>query len=59
MNPSDDQVFDLSSDVADLRRVPLAEVRASTEAELGRVLQRIVPAQAASCVPIAAFNSSI
>jgi FXSXX-COOH protein len=59
MNPSDDQVFDLPSRVADLRPVPLAEVRASAEGELEAILQRILPGQAASRVPIAAFNSSI
>jgi FXSXX-COOH protein len=59
MNPADDQVFDLPSGVADLRPVPLAEVRASIEGEFGAVLQRIIPVSAARRVPIAAFNSSI
>jgi FXSXX-COOH protein len=59
MNSSDDQAFDLSSWVADLRPVPLAEVRASTHGELGTVLQRILLGQTASRVPVAAFNSSI
>jgi FXSXX-COOH protein len=47
------------SDLADLRRVPLADVPALSEDVLDIALRRLVAAPLAGQVPVAAFTSSI
>jgi FXSXX-COOH protein len=47
------------SDLADLRRAPLADVSALSKDVLGSALRRLVPAPLPRQVPVAAFTSSI
>lgn len=46
------------SDLADLRRIPLADLPALSD-DLDKALRRIVSTPLAGQVPVAAFNSSI
>jgi FXSXX-COOH protein len=51
---------DIVSNVTDLSDVPLADLSASTDAELARTLQRIIPgAPDDKRTSISAFNSCI
>jgi FXSXX-COOH protein len=59
MIATDDKRSVYPSDLADLRRVPLADVSALTDDVLDIALRRLVPAPLAGQVPVAAFNSSI
>jgi FXSXX-COOH protein len=59
MNATDGKRSEVSSDLADLRGVPLAEVPTLSDDVLGSALRRLVPAPLARQVPVAAFNSSI
>lgn len=47
------------SKVADLRRVPLAEMPALSTVTLDEALRRVLPAPGTAPVPVAAFSSSI
>lgn len=55
MIATEDKQSDYPSDLADLRRVPLADVPALIDGVLGR----LVPDSTADQVPVAAFNSAI
>jgi FXSXX-COOH protein len=46
-------------ELADLRRVPLAEIPDLGESMLNGAVQRLVPESLANQVPVAAFNSAI
>jgi hypothetical protein len=60
MNMLDDRGSELTSDLVDLRSVPLSQLPKSGDV-VGDALQRIVPDKSAlqAPVPVAAFNSSI
>lgn len=55
MIATDDKRPEVSSDLADLRSVPLADVPALSD----NALRRLAPTPHARQVPVAAFNSSI
>ena len=59
MIATDDKRSEYPSDLADLRRVPLADVSALTDDMLNIAMRRFVPAPLAGRVPVAAFSSSI
>lgn len=59
MIATDDKRSEYPSDLADLRRVPLADVSALTADVLNIAMRRFVPATLAGQVPAGAFNSSI
>jgi FXSXX-COOH protein len=50
---------EVATDLADLRQVPLAELRAQGDRAISDAVQRILPEESAHQVPVAAFNSSI
>jgi FXSXX-COOH protein len=47
------------SDLADLDRVPLADLHVMTDETTSRMLRRIVPATPGQGVSVAAFNSCV
>jgi FXSXX-COOH protein len=47
------------SDLADLDRVRLADLRMMNDETMSGMLRRIVPATPGERVPVAAFNSSV
>jgi len=47
------------SELTDLDRVPLGDLRVTTDEALGRMLRRVVPDASAQRLPVAAFNSSL
>jgi hypothetical protein len=55
MIATDDKRPEVSSDLTDLRSVPLADVPALSD----NALRRLAPTPHARQVPVAAFNSSI
>jgi FXSXX-COOH protein len=59
MIATEDKRSEYPSDLADLRRVPLADVPALSSDVLGSALRRLVPAPLGRPVPVAAFTSSI
>jgi FXSXX-COOH protein len=59
MIATDEKRSEYPSDLADLRRVPLADVPALSDDVLNVALRRLVPAPLAGQVPAGAFNSSI
>lgn len=59
MIATDEKRSEYPSDLADLRRVPLADVPALSNDVLGSALRRLVPASLGRQVPVAAFTSSI
>lgn len=59
MTATDEKRSEYPSDLADLRRVPLADMPALSEGVLDRALRRFVPDSPAVQVPVATFNSSI
>jgi FXSXX-COOH protein len=59
MIATDDKRSEYPTDLADLRRVPLADVPALTDDMLNLAMRRFVAAPLAGQVPVAAFNSSI
>ena len=54
-----DQEYTVVSDLADLDRVRLADLRVMTDETTSSMLRRIVPATPGQGVPAAAFNSCI
>jgi len=51
---------DLASEVADIRKVPMARLAETQRGLIAETLRRIVPDNSATSVPVAsAFNSSI
>lgn len=58
MNKSSDDTYEIVSEVSDLEHVPLAEMT-DHDGALSGALHRVLPAQDAAHVPVAAFNSSI
>jgi FXSXX-COOH protein len=46
-------------ELADLRRVPLADIPALSDSVLDSAVQRLVPDSMANQVPVAVFNSAI
>jgi FXSXX-COOH protein len=59
MIATDEKRSEYPSDLADLRRIPLADVPTLSEDVLNIALRRLVPAPLARQVPVAAFTSSI
>jgi FXSXX-COOH protein len=59
MIATEDKRSEYPSDLADLRRVPLADLPALSNDVLDNALRRLVPAPLAGQVPVAAFTSSI
>jgi FXSXX-COOH protein len=59
MTDSVEKRSEYSSDVADVRQVPLADVPALAGDVRDRMLRRAVPEPASRQVPVASFNSSI
>ena len=59
MIATEDKRSDYPTDLADLRRIPLADVSALSSDMLGSALRRLVPAPLGRQVPVAAFTSSI
>jgi len=49
----------VSSVLADLGRIPLAEMQSANAAALSETLNRVLPTPEIQQVPVAAFNSSI
>jgi len=58
MIATEDKRSEYPSDLADLRRVPLADLPALSDS-LNIALRRLEPSPLAGPVPVAAFNSSI
>ena len=54
-----DQESTIVSDLADLDRVRLADLRVMTDATMSGMLRRIVPATPGQGVSVAAFNSCV
>jgi FXSXX-COOH protein len=59
MNAAEDRGSVLASELADLRRVPLADVRTESKSAMDNAVRRVLREQSAHQVPVAAFNSSI
>jgi FXSXX-COOH protein len=59
MNAADDRESAFTSEVADLRRVPLGAVSADSKSAVSGALRRVLREESAHKVPVAAFNSSI
>ncbi len=59
MIATEDKRSEYPSDLADLRRIPLADMPTLSEDVLDSALRRLVPAPLTGQVPVAAFNSSI
>ena len=49
----------VSAVLADLGRIPLAEMQSANAAALSETLNRVLPTPEIQQVPVAAFNSSI
>jgi FXSXX-COOH protein len=59
MPSADDTPSEYATDLADIRRVPLADVPGLNAGLLGDTLGRLMPTSPAGPVPVASFNSAI
>jgi FXSXX-COOH protein len=59
MNAAEDRGSEFASELADLRGVPLADIRTESKSAIDHAVRRVLREQSAHQVPVAAFNSSI
>ncbi|MFF5207858.1 FxSxx-COOH cyclophane-containing RiPP peptide [Streptosporangium sp. NPDC000396] len=59
MNIADEKQTAIASEVKDLRRVPLAQMRTSDDNKVAGMLRRITPDAPDTRVDVAAFQSAI
>lgn len=59
MNAADDRGTEFASHLADVRRVPLADLHTNSHGAVSTAVHRVLREQSAHQVPVAAFNSSI